>query len=290
MHGFTFANTKKWSKKWPKVSYYLVFLFSLNTSKHILLWDLLNHALSDSQSPPHTPTHSYSLLPTPTHSYSLISTSIYSHQLPLIPIHSHLLPSTPTHSYPIALTPTHFHSFLTHSHSFSATSTQPLMFSLLLLILNPPQLMCSLSHPFPVHIQILSPNPTHHLQFQPIFSPCVLCAYISFNVSLFFLMFSDLSRKQLITLGLTTTFAHFQEIFCSLKILIQWGKYINVQRIFSRHVVKSLHAENYVVFTSSINNYVLIFSFWKYRKASRVFTVSGKASLLRSGVYNKNSN
>ena len=146
MHGFIFANTKKWSKKWSKVSYYLVFLFSLNISKHILLWDLLNHALSDSQSPPHTPTHSYSLLPTPTHCYSLTST--------------------------------HFH--------------------------------------------LLTP--------------------------------------------------------------------INVQRIFSWHVVKSLHTEKYVVFTSSINNYVLIFSFWKYRNASRVFTVSGKASLLRSGVYNKNSN
>ena len=38
--------------------------------------------------------------------------------------------------------------------------------------------MYSLCHPFPVHIQILSPNPTHHLPFQPIFSPSVLRASV----------------------------------------------------------------------------------------------------------------
>ena len=35
---------------------------------------------------------------------------------------------------------------------------------------------------------------------------------------------------------------------------------------------------------------VLIFSFWKYRNASRTFTISGEASLWENGVYNKNSN
>ena len=53
------------------------------------------------------------------------------------------------------------------------------------------------------------------------FSPCVLRAYINFNVNLFFLLFSVLFQKQLITLGLTTAFAYFQEIFCLLKIRIQ---------------------------------------------------------------------
>ena len=38
--------------------------------------------------------------------------------------------------------------------------------------------MFSLSNLCPVHIQILSPNPTHHQPFQPIFSPCVLPAYM----------------------------------------------------------------------------------------------------------------
>ena len=82
-----------------------------------------------------------------------------------------------SHSLPYS--PTHVHSFLTHSHSFSAHShSLPLMFSSLLLILNPLPPMCSLFHSFPVHIQILSPNPTHHLPFQPIFGSCVLRAYV----------------------------------------------------------------------------------------------------------------
>ena len=128
--------------------------------------------------------------------------------------HLHSLPPTATHSYPLPPSSTYPHLLL-------------LMLSLLILILNIPPPIYSLSHPFPVHIQILSPNPTHCLAFQPIFSPCVLCAYIRFNVSLFFLLFSVLFWKQLITLGLTTIFVYFQ-FFCLLKILIQWGEYINV--------------------------------------------------------------
>ena len=38
--------------------------------------------------------------------------------------------------------------------------------------------MNSLSHPFPVHALKLSPNPTHNLLFQLIFSPCGLRAYV----------------------------------------------------------------------------------------------------------------
>ena len=92
---------------------------------------------------------------------------------------SHPLPCTPTHSHQLPFTPTHFYSFLTHSYSFSALSDPlPLMFSSLLLILNTPMTMSSLSRPFPVHMQILTPNPTHHLPFQPIFSPCILHAYV----------------------------------------------------------------------------------------------------------------
>ena len=58
------------------------------------------------------------------------------------------------------------------------------MFSSFLLNLSPLPPMYSLSHSFPVHIQILSPNSTHHLPFQlhhlpfqPLFSPCVLRVY-----------------------------------------------------------------------------------------------------------------
>ena len=94
-----------------------------------------------------------------------------------------LLP-TPTYLQP---TPIYFHSSSAHSHSFSAHSHPlPLKFIPVLLILSALSPICILSHPFPVHIQILSPNPTHHLPFQPIFSPCVyvptcfthLCAYV----------------------------------------------------------------------------------------------------------------
>ena len=126
---------------------------------------------------PPTSTHFHSLPPTPTHSYLL----------PPIPTHFHLLTSTLINSHPLPLTPTHCYSFLTQSHSFSTTPTHS----------SPP--MCTFSHPFPVHIQILSPNSTHHLPFQLIFSPCALRAYTNFNVSLFFLLFSVLFRKQLIT-------------------------------------------------------------------------------------------
>ena len=66
-----------------------------------------------------------------------------------------------------------------HSHPLTLIfNPLPLMFSPFLLILNPPPPMCSLSHPFPVHIQIVSPNPIYHLPFQPKFSPCVLHAYL----------------------------------------------------------------------------------------------------------------
>ena len=160
-------------------------------------------------------THSYLLPPTPTYFHLLAPTPTYSHPIPHIPIHSHSLSPTSTHFLP---TRTHFQPF----HPFS------LMFIPLLLVYYPSPPMCNLSHPFPVDIQILSPNPTRHLPFQPIFSPCVLHADTNFNVNLFFLLFWVLFRKQLITLGLTTTFVYFQDIFCSLKILPQWGEYINL--------------------------------------------------------------
>ena len=90
-----------------------------------------------------------------------------------------MLPSTPTHSYSFGA---HCHLFplvLSHSHSFSAHSySLPRMFTPFLLNLSPLLPVCSLSYPFPVHIQKTSPNPTHHLPFQPIFSSCVLRAYV----------------------------------------------------------------------------------------------------------------
>ena len=127
------------------------------------------------------------LPPTPTHSHPLPPTSIYFHLLPFTPPHSHVFPFFPSHSHPL-----------------------PFMFSPLLRISKPLTPMHSLSHPFPAHIQILLPNQTHHLPFQPMFSRCILRAYINFNVNLFFLLFSILFRKQLITLGLTTAFVYFQ--------------------------------------------------------------------------------
>ena len=140
----------------------------------------------------HAPTHS-PLLPTPIHCHPLSSTPTEFHsilpQYHLFSVHSHPLPLM--FSHPFLSTPTHFYSILIQSHSFSAHSYPLLLlFSSLLLILSPALPMCNLSRPFLVHIQILSPNPTHHLPFQPIFSPCVLRAYVSFNVNLFFLLFS----------------------------------------------------------------------------------------------------
>ena len=98
-------------------------------------------------------------------------------------------------SHPLLSTPIHVHSFSVYSHP------PPLMFSGPLLILSPPLHTCSLSHLFPVHIQILLPNLIHHLPFQALFSLCVLRAYVIFNVNLCFFLFSVLFQKRLITLG-----------------------------------------------------------------------------------------
>ena len=133
-----------------------------------------------------TKPYSNSLRPTPTHFHLLSSTLIHSHSLPFIPILSHLLLPTPIHSHTSPSTPTHSHPFpliFSHSHPL------PFMFSRLLCIKNPPTPMHSLPHPFPAYIQIIIPNPTHHLPFQPIFGSCILRAYINLNVNLFFLLF-----------------------------------------------------------------------------------------------------
>ena len=83
-----------------------------------------------------------------------------------------ILNRTPTNSNPL----THSHSFLTHSHSFLVHShSHSTMRSSVLLTLSPLMTMCSLSHLFSDHIQILSSySPTHHPPFQPIFSNCAL--------------------------------------------------------------------------------------------------------------------
>ena len=112
------------------------------------------------------------LPPTPTNSHSFPPTSIFSHPPPPIPIHSHPLLLTPIHFHLLLTSPTYSHAFLAHSYPL------PLMFGPLLLDLSPLPPMYSLSYPFPVHIKILSPNLTHHLPFQPIFSPCVLRAFV----------------------------------------------------------------------------------------------------------------
>ena len=76
--------------------------------------------------------------------------------LPHTPIHSQSLPSI---FNPLSLL------FLVHFNPFQ-------------LMLKPTLAMHILSHPFPVHIQILSANPIHHLSFQVIFSPSVLPIYV----------------------------------------------------------------------------------------------------------------
>ena len=87
-----------------------------------------------------------------------------------------ILNRAPTHSHALPSTSTYLYSFLTHSHSFPALSHQlPLMFSLLLLISNPPRIMCRLPHPFPVHIEMLIPNPTHHHHSSPYLVPYFTC-------------------------------------------------------------------------------------------------------------------
>ena len=100
----------------------------------MIKWFILNRA----------PTHSYAL---PCTLPPLPLTPIYSHPFllifnPLLLI-SGFFPPTPTH---VQLTPTHF---------------------------KPPPTVCRLSHPFPVHIQILTPNRIHHLPLQPKFSPFI---------------------------------------------------------------------------------------------------------------------
>ena len=106
----------------------------------------------------------------------MVYTISCSHPLPSLPP----LPCTATNSHSLPSTPIiHFYSFLTHSYSFPVFS-HPLsfMFGSLLLVLNPLQTICRLSHPFPVHTQIqpieqIISNRTHHLPLQPIFSPCI---------------------------------------------------------------------------------------------------------------------
>ena len=112
------------------------------------------------------------LPPTPTNSHSFPPTSIFSHPLSSTPTHSHPLSLTPIHFHPLPPTPTYSHLFSGHSYPL------PLMFGPLLLNLSPLPPMYNLSHPFPVQFQILSPNLRHHLPFQPIFSPCVLRAFV----------------------------------------------------------------------------------------------------------------
>ena len=70
-----------------------------------------------------------------THNDKMVYTELCSHPLLCTPFHSH---SPSLHSHSLPSTPTHFYLFLTHSYSFPAFfHPLPLMFSSLLLILNP---------------------------------------------------------------------------------------------------------------------------------------------------------
>ena len=163
------------------------------------------------------PTHSDPLLSIPTHSNPLLPTITYSHPLLPTSTYSYSLPSSPYYTQPLPLIFNPLKLILSHSRPL------PLMFSSLLLFWNPYQPMRSIFHPFPVHVQIFSSHSTHYLPFQPIFSPFILVPASVFRSILSFLLFLVLFRKQLITLGLTTTFAYFQESFCSPISLLQKG-------------------------------------------------------------------
>ena len=153
-----------------------------------------------------TPTHSHPLPPIPTYFHSFVtqyhSFSEQSRQQLLISAHIRSLTSiSSVHCLSICLTylinlrgvilngaNTHFHPLpltLINPHPFSLVY-RPLPFIPTLFQPTPTHVqttrthfkpICSLSHPLLVHIQILSPNPSLYLRFQPIFSPCVLDAY-----------------------------------------------------------------------------------------------------------------
>ena len=119
--------------------------------------------------------------------------------------------------------------------------------------------MCSLSHPCPVHIQILSPNPTPHLRFKPIFSRCILRAYITFNVNLFFSSVFSFVLKTSYHFRLNNYLCIFSRIsffaknFHTVRGIYKLVKYIFTT--FCKIFTRILH----VLFTLSIQNYVLIF-------------------------------
>ena len=171
---------------------------------HPLTQNLINSHLL-----PSTLSQSHTLSSTPTYPHSLPSTFTYSHPLAPNPTHSYPPLPTLTLSYPLPplpSTPTHFQSFLIYSHSFSAHShSLPLMFNPLLLILSPLPPMCSLSHSFSVRIQIVSPNPTHHLPFQPylvpvFYVPIILCSENAFKRKKVLLLFMIIRKKFFFTL------------------------------------------------------------------------------------------
>ena len=128
-----------------------------------------------------TCTQSHSPPPTPTHFHLLSSTPPYSHQLL----------STTTHFDPIALISSPLLSIITLFSPLQLIFS-PLLLTPTLVLPSPIQFkptpaMYSLFHSFPVHIQILSPNPTYHLLFQPIFRACVLRAYLPYILRLTYL-------------------------------------------------------------------------------------------------------
>ena len=145
--------------------------------------------------------------------------------LPSTPIHCHPLPSTPTHYHLLPLTLTHLQPTPTHFSVFS--HPLPLMFNPLLLISNTPPPVRSLFYQSPVHI--LPHNPTHHLPFQPIFSPLFyvltylrayvplcfpcLCAYVIHFYALYCLcLYTLLASLSVNTSGLFIYSAFFKNI------------------------------------------------------------------------------
>ena len=114
-----------------------------------------------------------------------------SHSLAPNNIHPH----PPTYSHQLLSTTTHFDPIEANSSSFSVHCySLPLSFCPLVFSLKPLLPMYCLFYSFPVNIQILSPNPTHHLLFQPIFRACFLRAYVPYVLRLTYLCACMFSR------------------------------------------------------------------------------------------------
>ena len=198
---------------------------------------------------------------TRTYSHQLPPTSIYLHPLLPIPTHSQTLPST----------------LFTYLHSFSAisptlTHVQPTSISLI---------------PIPAHVQPLSSissrYPNTPIQSNPsltipthIQSLCFTC--VQFYCQFIFSPVFSFVLKTTYDFRLNNYLCIFSRHFLfSKNSPTMRGIYKFVKYIFTTFCEIFTRMKIYLVYIS-FHNYVVIFSFWKYRSTSRIFTILGKVS------------